>query len=361
MLPGPRGRTCSRPSQGSIYEVRPSTRRPRPSRRRTRAGWKPGSSAAYESGLETGLESALESPYEAAYESGLETGLESALESSYETAYESGLETGLESALESPYESGLESPFETGFDSEHGPNPILEADHFHENQAPSADLRTAIARVAEQQLQRWRPRPGVRLVETDAAASAILRDYYLIGVGHRATDAQLREPRFQADHPWSAVFISWVMRTAGAGSAFPYSTAHQHYIRIAKRNRMRGALGNPCWAFRPTEITPRVGDLVCLSRSGSGATYDNIDDGTTRPTHCDIVTEVGPGYVRVIGGNVDQSVSGPAVADAAERTTGPDGETIANLRRPPHSHGQARDTDWWIRRNAPSPLADGGI
>jgi hypothetical protein len=55
-------------------------------------------------------------------------------------------------------------------------------------------------------------------------------------------------------------------------------------------------------------VAPQVGDLVCQSRDNSGATYDNIGDGKTRATHCDIVTEVRPGGLRTIGGNVRQDV-----------------------------------------------------
>jgi Phage tail lysozyme/Uncharacterized protein conserved in bacteria (DUF2272) len=40
----------------------------------------------------------------------------------------------------------------------------------------------------------------------------------------------------------------------------------------------------------------------------SGATYDNIGDPPYRATHCDVVVETQPGRVRVIGGNVSQTV-----------------------------------------------------
>jgi hypothetical protein len=33
-------------------------------------------------------------------------------------------------------------------------------------------------------------------------------------------DDQLGDPAFQKDHPWSAAFISWIMKTAGAGNTF---------------------------------------------------------------------------------------------------------------------------------------------
>jgi hypothetical protein len=40
-----------------------------------------------------------------------------------------------------------------------------------------------------------------------------------------------------------AVFISYVMRTAGAGSAFAYSAAHQTYAKTFPRERPLVLLG----------------------------------------------------------------------------------------------------------------------
>ncbi|WP_439380757.1 phage tail tip lysozyme [Amycolatopsis lexingtonensis] len=169
-------------------------------------------------------------------------------------------------------------------------------------------LCEAIAKVAREQFRRWRPGGGTALTETDAAASAILREYYREGVGATVTDAQLRSKAYQAGHPWSAVFVSYVLRKAGAGSAFRYSAAHQSYIRAARANRLRRDTANPFWAFRATEVAPRVGDLVCAARQDSGATYDTIGDARYRATHCDVVTDVRPGRIRVVGGNVGQTV-----------------------------------------------------
>ena len=98
------------------------------------------------------------------------------------------------------------------------------------------------------------------------------------------------------------------MRTAGAGAAFAYSAAHQTYIRAARQNRLSADAANPFWAFRASEIAPTPGDLVCASRMNSGATYDNIGDPQYRATHCDVVVETKPGRIRVIGGNVSQTL-----------------------------------------------------
>lgn len=70
--------------------------------------------------------------------------------------------------------------------------------------------------------------------------TATLQEYYRTGVGITVTASDLQSSSWQAGHPWSAVFISWVMRQAGAGSAFAYSTAHREYVGAAKRNAESG-------------------------------------------------------------------------------------------------------------------------
>ncbi|AMA59928.1 DUF2272 domain-containing protein [Bradyrhizobium sp. CCGE-LA001] len=179
-------------------------------------------------------------------------------------------------------------------------------------------LCSAIVRIAEQEYRRWHPASGI-LRETDSAAVPILQRYYREGLNRNVSAADLQNATWQQAHPWSAVFISWVMRTAGAGTGFAYSAAHQNYIRTARRNRLNRVTSSSFWAYRATEVVPQVGDLVCASRSNSGATYDNIADPQNRPTHCDIVAEVRAGSLRVIGGNVSQSV------DAKTIRTQPDG------------------------------------
>lgn len=178
-------------------------------------------------------------------------------------------------------------------------------------------LCTSVAVVAEAEFRRWRPE-GAALSETDAAATPILQDYYRTGVGVEVTPQQLQSGAYQNNHPWSAVFISWVMRTAGLNT-FPVARAHQAYIRAARRARLDSDGAVPYWAYRATEIAPQVGDLVCKSRAVSGATYDNIGDSTLRPTHCDVVIEIRPGLIRTIGGNVNQRV------DARDLRTQADG------------------------------------
>ena len=104
---------------------------------------------------------------------------------------------------------------------------------------------------------------------------------------------------------WSAAFISYVMRIAGAGGRFPYAPDHAEYINAARRG---GA-----WvmvAERPETYAPQPGDLVCRARSrATGMRFDDLP-APRFPSHCDIV--IGPpsdGVLPVVGGNVGDSVT----------------------------------------------------
>jgi hypothetical protein len=101
---------------------------------------------------------------------------------------------------------------------------------------PALMLSDAIVRVAETEYRRWND--GRKLRETDADAVPVLQRYYREGVNIQVGAAELQDTNWQREHPWSAVFISYVMRTAGAGSAFRYSPAHQDYIAAGRRNRL---------------------------------------------------------------------------------------------------------------------------
>lgn len=168
-------------------------------------------------------------------------------------------------------------------------------------------LARRIVGVAVAERDRWAN--GAKR-ETDQAMIPILRDYWKTGAGKTVSD----QPQWHSKHPWSAVFISWVMRRAGATTFPPQATAHRQYISAIKRRTERGDTSSEFWAYPIDRVTPDVGDLICADRKTSGrcngATYDNIDNGTKWATHCDVVIAVDRAnrIVTVVGGNVDQSV-----------------------------------------------------
>jgi hypothetical protein len=107
------------------------------------------------------------------------------------------------------------------------------------------------------------------------------------------------------DIAWSAAFISWDIESAGVPrDLFCPDQRHTIYVeRMVERAKKPGAVFIP---HPPASYAPRVGDLICASREGSGTTLQNLNRGAG---HCDIVVEVRPGQVDAIGGNVGDSVT----------------------------------------------------
>ena len=104
------------------------------------------------------------------------------------------------------------------------------------------------------------------------------------------------------DQPWSAAYISDVMKRAGVDN-FDSSAGHAKYINGAIEARKAGDTDASHWGYRTSERAPQPGDLLCFARADSGATYDD-QKGGKYASHCDIVTGVRDGFVDVIGGNV---------------------------------------------------------
>ena len=124
-------------------------------------------------------------------------------------------------------------------------------------------------------------------------------------------------------YAWSAAFISYVMRLAGAGVGFPYSENHSDYINAAAQHTP----GVPLEAERVEVYAPQRGDLICLWR-GRPVTFDQLPAGRY-PGHCDLVVNIKPGQLDVIGGNVDNAVAMkyiPVTADG--HLAGPDGVVL---------------------------------
>jgi hypothetical protein len=123
---------------------------------------------------------------------------------------------------------------------------------------------------------------------------------------------------------WSAAFISYVMRLAGAGSGFPYSETHADYINAAAAHSPGVALE----VERVELYPPQIGDLICLWRGARPVTFEQLPAGRF-PGHCDIVVGIKPGQLSVIGGNVDNAVAMKYVPTTLDgRLAGPDGVVL---------------------------------
>ena len=123
-------------------------------------------------------------------------------------------------------------------------------------------------------------------------------------------------------YAWSAAFVSYVMRIAGAGPRFPYAISHAIYINQAASNATRGLT-----AYAPQSYAPMPGDLICVGRGTSANLhFADLPTAYSFPSHCDIVVSVKPGQLTVIGGNVDDAVTEKHVPTTPQgMLAGPDG------------------------------------
>ena len=118
-------------------------------------------------------------------------------------------------------------------------------------------------------------------------------------------------PESDGDYAWSAAFVSYVMRIAGAGQAFPYSADHADYINAARLVSLGQTQAWRVSAERVQDYAPRPGDLVCFGRGAArGLRYEDLPTQGLFTSHCDIVVDTAiPGQIAVIGGNVEDSVT----------------------------------------------------
>ena len=118
---------------------------------------------------------------------------------------------------------------------------------------------------------------------------------------------------FVVDTPWSAAFVSYVMRRAQV-PGFTGSPSHVSYVRGAYRN----PTGNAYQIANPVSARPMPGDMLCYVRVASrvygfgelAGLLSSSDSGLNM--HCDIVVAVDPGNDRTaytIGGNVLDGVT----------------------------------------------------
>ncbi len=158
-------------------------------------------------------------------------------------------------------------------------------------------VKDSLKTVAEQEWERWER--GVRQ-ESEPQMKPIVAGYFAAG-GCPGSDP--------TTVPWSAAFISYVLKTAGVID-FPGRCAHTQYFKAVHDNP------GTC---RTVPMSERerigVGDVVCRCRvseeeRAAGKTECNVDyNNAFGLSHCDIVVNVlGSGKVEVIGGNVNNNV-----------------------------------------------------
>lgn len=112
------------------------------------------------------------------------------------------------------------------------------------------------------------------------------------------------------DEPWSAAFISYVMKEGGV-SDFPFSAAHTTWATKALENR-KAISENPdkfknkvlYVLFKRDEVSPKSGDLAFKLRGGGNIDAWLKKGGGQSKSHSDILVSDS----EVIGGNLSDSV-----------------------------------------------------
>jgi hypothetical protein len=110
-------------------------------------------------------------------------------------------------------------------------------------------------------------------------------------------------------YAWSAAFVDYVMRVAGARDLFPYAVAHADYINAAALASRNGASKPSVRAERPEVYVPQSGDLICAGRHDAvRIQYDDLP-APHFASHCAIVVDKAPGLLSIVGGNVADAVA----------------------------------------------------
>lgn len=151
--------------------------------------------------------------------------------------------------------------------------------------------------------------------------------------GMHDENGQQIDPRRNDYYAWSAAFISYVMRTAGAGPRFPYSASHYVYIDIAKEMKLGSASGWAVVSERVDDYAPAPGDLICYSREKHKLTYEKLPRRRFAG-HCDIVVARDKAELSVIGGNVDHAVTMKHVPVTTDGRLADPGGRVLDARYP---------------------------
>lgn len=111
------------------------------------------------------------------------------------------------------------------------------------------------------------------------------------------------------DVPWSAAFISWVVRKAGPAYAkFQFASSHSVFVNNAIKARVTGRSDKPFWGYPITEKKPELGDIIQRNRGSGNYSFSYAENHSRYSSHSDLVVEVTPDVVRVLGGNISDSV-----------------------------------------------------
>jgi hypothetical protein len=193
------------------------------------------------------------------------------------------------------------------------PSPVAPSPDLNQDRPASTTTRSLRSRVVDQAIAEWTffgsplVRDGMLIRqgrdEGENGQWQRIRTYWQQGVLNESIRS--RDDVTRSDNPWSAAFLSYIMKKAGAGDRFPYSANHATYIRQAIHHKRRPSPDAPFVGHRVSDYAPRPGDLICTTRDWARdkVTYDSIKDYEFFPSSCDLVIGSSDGEIDLIGGD----------------------------------------------------------
>ena len=168
------------------------------------------------------------------------------------------------------------------------------------------------------------PEPAVAKPERAPGLWERVGEYWWLGLGGQGREARwtgkhdengLIFPAFDDErYAWSAAFISYVIRIAGAGDRFPYAANHAAYVNAAA-SRRSAILA----AHAPQSYTPKPGDILCFGREwASGLRFSDLPTSGYWPGHCALVVARQENTLSVVGGNEEDAVTMDHVTVASD-------------------------------------------
>jgi hypothetical protein len=111
--------------------------------------------------------------------------------------------------------------------------------------------------------------------------------------------------------PWSAVFISWCVKQAGATKTeFKFAMAHSVFVHQAIKNATQGT--GVFQGFKFNAKAPAIGDIIQNNRRGNNFSFEFAKANPEYVSHSVIVIETGRdaqgGFAFCVGGNEQDSV-----------------------------------------------------
>ncbi|MEH2529754.1 hypothetical protein V1277_003871 [Bradyrhizobium sp. AZCC 1588] len=182
---------------------------------------------------------------------------------------------------------------------------IMAGADAEEGELATSSVLPKAAHIALTEMEMFARKAGATIVESrEPLRSRVLEYFDLVG------RPDITDP---SATPWSAAFISFVLKTAGASpTEFPISPNHSRYILAGLTNRVANRMNASIVYFDRNERAPRVGDLIGFSRTASvrnRADLERLLPDTFFPSHTNLVIDVSPGKIKAIGGNLSQTIN----------------------------------------------------